>query len=147
MANAGLTRPSRRWWTRRGRARGESGAGTAELVVATPALLFLIMLVVQFALWFHAAHVVTAAAQEGARAARVEGGSAGAGEGKANSFLDDLAGGLLTGRSTSASRGADTACVTVTGDVQKVVPKIPMPKVEATSCGPVERFRDPRDAP
>ena len=52
------------------RLRGERGA-TTEMVIILPALLFLIFLGIQFALWFHASHLALAAAQEGARAARV----------------------------------------------------------------------------
>ena len=47
----------------------ESGVASAELVLAMPVLLFVLMLMVQFGLWYHGAHVATAAAQEGARTA------------------------------------------------------------------------------
>ena len=46
---------------------GQAGAVAAELVVATPLLLVLVLLVVQFALWQHGVHVATAAAEEGER--------------------------------------------------------------------------------
>ena len=55
------------------RARGERGSATTELVIAMPALLLLIMSIIQFGLWYHASHVAKAAAQEGVRAARIEG--------------------------------------------------------------------------
>ena len=49
-----------------------------------------VLLVVQFALWQHAVHVAGAAAQEGARAARLEGGTAAAGQAEAEQFLARL---------------------------------------------------------
>ncbi len=45
--------------------REESGSATAELVIATPLLLLLILAIVQFALWEHATHVAQAVAQQG----------------------------------------------------------------------------------
>ena len=50
--------------------RGERGDAAVEAVLITPVLLFLIMVVIQFGLWYHASHVAEAAAQEGASAAR-----------------------------------------------------------------------------
>ena len=85
-------------------ARREAGAATAELVVATPVLLMVLLLVVQFALWQHAEHVVTAAAREGARTARLEGGTASAGQARAEGLLHDL--GVTVGpRATAFTRG------------------------------------------
>ena len=52
----------RRW-------REESGEATTEMVLIVPVLLLLLLVVVQFGLWYHAQHVVQAAAQEGTRAA------------------------------------------------------------------------------
>ena len=72
------------------RSNGEHGAATTELVVATPLLLLLVLLVVQFALWGHAIHISDAAAQEGARAARLEGGTAADGAARAREFLSQL---------------------------------------------------------
>ena len=42
-------------------ARDERGAVSAELVIATPLLLLLIMGVIQFALWQHAEHIAWSA--------------------------------------------------------------------------------------
>jgi Flp pilus assembly protein TadG len=39
------------------RPRDESGAATTEVVLLTPVLLFLVMIVIQFGLWYHAQHV------------------------------------------------------------------------------------------
>lgn len=45
-----------------GRTASERGAATAELVIAAPLLLVLIFLVIQFALYLHAAHFAEAVA-------------------------------------------------------------------------------------
>ena len=52
-------------------ARGDRGASAVELAILAPALLVLTMIVIQFALWFQARQAALAAAQEGARDARV----------------------------------------------------------------------------
>ena len=49
---------------RRRRASADHGAGSAELAVATPLLMLLVLLVVQFAVWAHATGVAQATAAE-----------------------------------------------------------------------------------
>src|SRR3984885_12406352 len=48
----------------------DRGASAIELVILAPALIFVSMLIIQFALWLDATHAALAAAQEGDRAAR-----------------------------------------------------------------------------
>jgi Flp pilus assembly protein TadG len=122
------------------RLRGDQGAATAELVLATPALLFLMMLLVQFGLWYHASNVASAAAQEGARAARLEDGTEADGEAAARELLNQVGGRMLTDLSVRPDRNADTARVEVTGNVVRVIPFMTL-KVSEVSEGPVERFR------
>lgn len=55
----------------RGLLRADRGASAVELAILAPALLVLTMIVIQFALWFQARQAALAAAQEGARDARV----------------------------------------------------------------------------
>lgn len=123
-------------------ARDEAGVATTQLVIATPVLLTLLLVVVQLGVWLHAAHVVHAAAQEGARVARVETGTAAAGQAHAERFLGRLAGELLTDHTVIASRGGGTARVDVTGRVVPVVPLLSLP-VRATSQGPIEQWTTP----
>ena len=61
----------------------ERGSVSAELVLATPLLLVLIMGVVQFALWQHAEHVADAVAQQGLAVGRLQGETAAAGQAEA----------------------------------------------------------------
>ena len=120
--------------------RGERGSASTEAVLVTPVLLFLVMLIVQFGLWYHAQHVVRAAAQEGVRAARAEGGTDVAGETKAQSFLAGAGPRIVEAVIVTAERGADSATVSISGEATSVVPGFRLP-VEATATSPVERFR------
>jgi Flp pilus assembly protein TadG len=127
--------------TRRPRARNEQGFATTEAVLVTPVLLFLVMVVIQFGLWFHAQHVATAAAEEGARAARAEHGSADAGRDSADAFLGQAAPRLIVDPNVSASRTLDVVTVEVDGETASVIPGLSFP-VRAAAKSPVERFRE-----
>lgn len=100
---------------RAARSGGEHGAATTELVIATPLLLLLVLLVVQFAMWQHAVHIADAAAEEGARAARLQGGTAADGATRARTFLAQLSPTILVHPNVVARRNADTARVEITG--------------------------------
>lgn len=120
--------------------RGESGQATTEAVLVVPVLMSLIMLVLQFGLWYHAEHVAQAAAQEGVRAARVEGGSAERGQRRTEDFLSRAGRTVLTGQSIRATRDPETASVRVQGRAVAVVPGLGL-DVSASATSPVERFR------
>ena len=115
-------------------------------MIATPVLLLLILVVVQFAVWQHSVHVAQAAASEGLAAARVQGGTAGSGQDEASLVLSQLSQGVLMHPSVHVARGANTTTVTVTGEAQAVIPFLHLP-VHATASGPVERFRPPGQGP
>ncbi|MCG5215505.1 TadE/TadG family type IV pilus assembly protein [Streptosporangium soli] len=121
----------------------ERGSATAELVVAFPFVMVLILLVVQFGVWQHAVHVAEVAAAESLAAARVHGGSAGAGQAKASSLLSQLGRSVLRSPRVSVSRTAEAARVEITGVAQSVVPFLRLP-VNSIASGPVERFRGDR---
>ena len=122
------------------RARREDGQATTEVVLIVPVLLFVLLMVLQFGVWYHAQHVATAAAQEGVRAARLEGGTADAGHRRATEFLASAGPTVVTGPVVTASRDADRATVEIAGRAATVVPGISLP-VRAVAAGPVERFR------
>jgi len=138
-------RPGHPWHSRRHRAgsaaarRADRGSVSAETAVVLPALLVLILLVVQSALYAHARNLTQAAAQEGLRATRLRAGSAAAGQSAATHFLAATAGTLLTSPTVSAARSPTTATVTVDGHATTVVPFLTL-SVHATAAGPVERF-------
>jgi Flp pilus assembly protein TadG len=117
---------------------------TIELAVLFPVTLLIVFAIVQFGVWYHASDVAKAAAQEGVRAARVEGGSAQAGVDRASQVLDENARGLIGDRRVVPFRDLNVARVEVTGTCVRVVP-IPglgLP-VHAVAESPVERFRAP----
>jgi Flp pilus assembly protein TadG len=126
------------------RSRGEAGA-TTEMVIVFPALLLLVLLGVQFALWFHASHVALAAAQEGARVARTcdrctASAATDAGDARANQFLDGLAPTLLADRQVSVRADHDHVRVDVSGRGVTVLPGFAI-RIHEHSEGAVERFR------
>jgi Flp pilus assembly protein TadG len=120
----------------------QRGAGTVELVIATPLLLLLILLIAQFALYMHATHIAQAAAAEALSAARVYGGSASAGNTEGQRVLTQLGSGPLQGTSVNVQRGPTQASVTVTGTVINVIPFATF-TVHAEAVGPVEKFTPP----
>ena len=122
------------------RSRGEHGSSSLQTVLVMPLLLLLVTLIVQFALWYHAAHVAIAAAQDGAREARVEGGTAADGQARAQQLLDQLGAGVLTSPTITATRDAQVVRIEVRGYAPQLVPGLRLP-VDAISAGPVERFR------
>lgn len=119
--------------------RGERGSVSAELVLATPLLLLMLLVIVQFGLWSHATHIAQAAASQGLAAARVQGGTSAAGSASAQQMLDQLAHGPLTGASVSADRTGTTASIRIAGSATSVVPFLHLP-VHAEAAGPLERF-------
>jgi len=121
--------------------RTERGSAATEVVLLTPVLLFLVMLVVQFGLWYHAEHVAQAAAQEGVRSARLEGSTADAGRKRAVDFLAVSGPTIVQDATVTASRDAETATVEVRGHAVTVVPGFSLP-VNAKATSPVERFRE-----
>lgn len=122
------------------RCRGDTGAVATELVLAVPALLLLITVSIHVGMWFHARGVATAAAQEGARGARVLGGTDTDGYTRANQVLDDLGRNLVTDRNVTINRSAGSVTVTVTGHAPQVVPGWTL-DINATVTSPLEQFQ------
>jgi Flp pilus assembly protein TadG len=131
-----LGRRHRRWGRRSGR---ERGASALEMAILTPAMLLLIMAIIQAALWFHARQVALAAAQEGARVLRTESGTEALATRKAEDMAEQIGGNVLENVTVTADRDGDIATVTVSGSAVEVVELLPL-TVTATSRGPIERF-------
>jgi Flp pilus assembly protein TadG len=127
----------RSWWPGN---KAEDGSSTVEVVIVFPLLILTLMLVFQFAFWYHARHVALAAAEEGARAARVDTGTAAAGAARAERFVRDLGPSVIVNPKVSASRNLDVARVEVSGQARNVVPGLRLP-IRQVSQGPIERFR------
>lgn len=124
------------------RAVGDRGSASTEIVLLVPAVLLLVLVSVQFGLWYHAQHVAQAAAEEGKRAAAAEYGSASEGTARATAFLDQSAPRLIEDRAVLAVRTADVATVTVSGQAIAVIPGVHL-NVRATATASTERFRPP----
>jgi hypothetical protein len=117
---------------------GDRGSVSAELVIAVPLVLFMLVAIVQFALWSHATHVAQAAAAQGLAACRAQDGTAAGGHFSAQQLLGELGRGSLTGASIAANRTAESASIQITGTASAVIPLLHMP-VHAEAAGPVER--------
>lgn len=122
---------------------GERGAATLELVVLFPVLLLLIFGVIQGALFFHGRNVALAAAEQGVRAARLDGqpNPAGTAQEHARQFLLDT-GEIdnLSDLSIVPAVTGEQVRVTVTARTVSLLPGLPGPQFSQTAAGPVERF-------
>jgi hypothetical protein len=123
------------------RSHGHVGGdrGSAELVVATPLLLLLILAVIQFAIYEHASQVAQTTAAQALAATRVMDGTTASGQTEAQSLLTTIGHGVLVDPQVSVTRDATTAQVTVTGHAEGVIPLLHL-SISATSSGPLERF-------
>lgn len=122
----------------RGRLRDETGSVGLQVVLLFPVLLLAIMAVVQVALVAHADHVAEAAAEEGARAARLS-GDAEAGRVRAEAFLERAGRDIVRDAVVTAHKTENRVFVEVRGRAFGLLPGAPS-RVGATSAGPVERL-------
>lgn len=117
-----------------------------EMVLLMPLVFTMAFLPIQAGVWFHARHVVTAAAQEGARAARVAtqdpGAATEAGRARALGFVATVGGATVLEPSVELGRSETTVEVVVTGKSMAVLPGLTLP-VEGRAVSPVERFVAP----
>ena len=139
------------WWRRLGApacraAGGDRGSSAIELAVLAPALLVLVWLTIQFALYTQGRQVALAAAQIGARVARQDANTVPGWQAIAQRSAQDYYQGLgtrvLGGSVTAAAAvtGPSRVQVTVTGNVASILLGLPLP-IHETAGGPVECFR------
>jgi Flp pilus assembly protein TadG len=111
-----------------------------EAVLVIPVLMLILLAIIQFVLWAHAAQVVQSAAAEGDRSARSLGSSPAAGVARAQSIVD------APGSDISASRVAESESagafvqIAVTGHAVSILPGLSLP-VSAAQIGPMQEFR------
>jgi len=117
----------------------EAGITTVEVVLTAPALLLMLMLVVQYGLVAHAQSVARSAAEEGAAQARRFDGTEAAAAARTNTYLDDLGPTIIQHRLVVAERTLTTATVSVDADVVSLVPGFSF-EVHESASGPVERY-------
>jgi TadE-like protein len=111
-----------------------------EAVLIIPAVMIVLLAVVQFALWAHAAQVVQLAASEGDRSARAFGGGTVAGSSAAHSILQEAGSDLASSLVSVDVMPGDMARVQVQGTAVAVLPGLSLP-VSATQVGPIQEFR------
>ncbi len=130
----------------RARRDSELGASAIELAVLAPALLVLVWLTIQFALYTQGRQVALAAAQIGARVARQDAATVPGWQAIAQRSAQDYYQGLGTRvlggtiSATAAVTGPSRVQVTVTGNVASILLGLPLP-IHETVGGPVECFR------
>ncbi len=130
----------RRWRSLR---RDERGYGIVEMVITIPAMITLVMFVVQFALIWHARHVAQAAAEEGLRAGRAYQATPADGQARAEQYLHALAGKLISKPNVDPPVVVNnTLTISVTGDVISLVPFADF-HIHEQATGPIERFVAP----
>lgn len=110
---------------------------TVQVAILFPAVLFWLMLIVQYGLWWHAKQVANAAAAEAVDAAQVPEGTEADGDRAARRFLDHS--GNLTNVTIVVERHADTVTAEVNGRAPRLVIGFDW-SVTARSQAPVERY-------
>jgi hypothetical protein len=123
---------------------GDAGVSSVELVLYTPLLMLITFLVIQLSLAYLGNQVASAAAREGARVARVGGGTpqaCAAGQAKATEMVATVGKGLLslTGPPIVEAIGGDQVRAVVRGQPEQVIPFVSFP-IEQVVQGPIERF-------
>jgi len=108
-------------------------------VIATPLFLLLVLGVVQFALWEHAAHVAEAAAQQGLAVGRLQGEGAAAGQAEAQGVLASVGVGVLVNPQVSVTENLATTTVVVSGRAESILGVFSLP-VSAVATGPTETY-------
>ncbi len=118
---------------------GERGSASIQMVILMPAMFAVMFLGLQAALIYHARTLAIASAQEGARAAGAENGTAGAGISTARDYLTTTAGDALTATAVTGNRTTTTATITVRGVALSVLPGW-RPAISQSSSVTVERI-------
>jgi hypothetical protein len=119
------------------RLRDERGALSIEFLLVISALMVVFLLMLQYAVKAHAHRVAEVAAEEALAAASAYDGSVASGESAGNHRLTDL--GTLSDPHIFVTRSGTTATVTVSGDVEQLIPFLPI-HVFVHLQGPIEHF-------
>jgi Flp pilus assembly protein TadG len=119
----------------------DDGYSVLEAAIVLPVVFFLLMLIVQWAIVWHARSVAEAAAQEGLRTTEAYQSTAAAGKADTLNYLAQVAPHALPDPQVTVTRTAATATVQVHVPVMTVIPFSHF-TVSETASGPVETFVD-----
>jgi Flp pilus assembly protein TadG len=117
--------------------RGDGGYSVLEAAIVLPVVFFVLMMIVQCAIVWHARSVTEAAAQEGLRTTEAYSSSAAAGRADTLTYLAQVAPHALVHPQVIVNRGPRSATVRVQAQVISVVP-FGRFTVTETAGGPVE---------
>lgn len=119
----------------------ERGSLTLELAVVFPAVLALLLLIVQTGLYLYAREIALDAARQGAEVARLQTGSLSAGLVQAQSFARHAGGGsLLDSRASDTGSTATVVTITVAGRAPSLLPGLTGWSISQTAIAPRELF-------
>lgn len=118
----------------------DNGSTVIEAVLLIPIFMLLILIVIQFALWSHAAQVAQLAASTGDRTARSIGGGPAEGTDQARSVLNGPGSDIISSTVSYAVLPGDLVEITVTGKAETILPGFSLP-VSAKLVGPIQEFR------
>lgn len=117
----------------------ECGSVSAEWVITAPVAMTFVLLIMQFAVWEHAQHVASAAADQALAATRVADGSAARGHAQAELVVRQADGRSLRNVQITVHRGPNRAHVQVSACTSRLLPGVDLP-VHAVAQGPTERL-------
>jgi hypothetical protein len=120
--------------------KDDRGSVVVEALLVVPVIMLILLAVVQFALWAHAAQVAQLAASEGDRVARSPGVGMAAGVSRARAVMQGPGSDLETAGAVASMLPGDQVRIDVTGRALSILPGLSLP-VSATVVGPVQEFR------
>lgn len=121
----------------------DKGDASLELAMVTPALMLLLLGLLQFGLWYHAVNVVQAAAMEGSRLTATDQASASDGRARSMQVLRSGLGSAIESPSVEVDIGPEVSRVTVNGTMKGLlpIPGLSSISLHAQSDSFRERFR------
>ena len=125
----------------------QEGIATIEFVAVVWMFMLVVLGAAQFGLWWHAQHVVLAAAQDAARLAAAEDGTPAAGRARALDLLHAGLGRDAAATTVQVQRDGELASATVTGRLQPLLPIGQGIRLRATAHSFAEHFRPTQATP
>ena len=110
------------------------------MAIVIPALMLILVTLIQFALWAHAAQIVQLAASEGDRTARSLGGGPAEGVSQAQAILRQSGSDLVSSQASVTVTSGGEVRIAVTGAAVSLLPGLSLP-VSAVQVGPIQEFR------